>query len=756
MKPLKLLCLVLPLTLIAAGCKSKPEKANELSKSLLQASANGDVDKVKSLLSKGADVDAQDWEGTALHIAAQYDHKEVVESLIAAGADVNARLRSSVTPLHCAAVYGHKDIADLLINKGADVKSTDALGYTPLHFAASGGHRDVAELLIAKGVEVNDMQAQGLTPLHEAAKWGHTDFAELLINKGANVNAKDKDGRTPLWYAKAGRNEEIVKLLPKYGPDHDVAVTNISVPSFFTQGDHVSVVVNVVNTSDYSETLTVTLTDVTDDVRIGTKSVYLSPVGVDGMDEICDLAITGEEEDATAYSDHIAVGDVNRDGYDDILVSAARYNDSRGKAYLYYGGANMDDKADKIFTGENTGDGLSKGGAHPVYLADMNKDGFDDVIIGARDFNNSKGRVYIFYGGADMDVTPDIIIEGEAPDSEFGHSIAVGDVNGDGELDLIVGADKYEGYKGRAYLYYGPIVSDTAVDKIFTGEATDDTFAMAMTARGDVDGDGCDDLLIGTLYWPKYTNRGRAYLYYGATGTGMDEDCDLTFNAENDRDNFAVGLDLFDIDNDGFADVLITARKWPYGRLQGRAYLYWGSSRATMDNVADKIFTGEAGVKSELGGNTVYGGYVNNDNYGDIYIAAYGYLNSDHRGRGYLYYGNTKALMDEVCDHTFSESQVNSSYGKEGKLADLNGDGLDDVILGAWRYNYLQGRVYLYYSEPRDLTDVTFCWDTTKASKGEHSLEATIGPVAGEEDTADNTMTTTVDLKGPSQERQRP
>jgi len=74
-------------------------------------------------------------------------------------------------------------------------------------------------------------------------------------------------------------------------------------------------------------------------------------------------------------------------------------------------------------------------------------------------------------------------------------------------------------------------------------------------------------------------------------------------------------------------------------------------------------FTGKAGVKGELGGNAIYVGHINDDNYGDIYIASYGYLNSDHRGRGYLYYGNTKASMDAVCDHTFTEGEVNSSYG---------------------------------------------------------------------------------------------
>ncbi len=90
MKPLTLLSLVLPLTLIAAGFKSQPEKVNELNKSLLQAAAKGDIAQVKSLLSKGADVNAKDKFGwTALHIATAQGSQDVVKLLIAGGGDIN-------------------------------------------------------------------------------------------------------------------------------------------------------------------------------------------------------------------------------------------------------------------------------------------------------------------------------------------------------------------------------------------------------------------------------------------------------------------------------------------------------------------------------------------------------------------------------------------------------------------------------------------------------------------------------------------
>lgn len=486
----------------------------------------------------------------------------------------------------------------------------------------------------------------------DAAEASHKEVVELLISKGADANAKDNQGRTALWYAQNKGHIEIIELLRKHEMEEAAKYLELSKAT-------------------------------------AKKSKRFN--------DVADLVFTGESGGRQQFGNYLFNGDVNGDGYQDILTTASNYDNRRGRAYLYYGGPDMDAKADKIFTGENPTDLFGEG----AFLSDLNNDGFSDVILGSLGYNNRTGKAYVYYGGPDMDINPDLILEGEKPDTAFGRRIAAGDVNGDGYNDLFITAHKFDNYRGRVYLYFGGELFDIVADKKFDGEATDDTFGIFLSARGDVDGDGCDDLLVGTPYWPQNTTkRGRAYLFFGDPCTNMDNVPDVIFTGENNGDDLGVAIDLFDIDNDGYADAMIGARKWPSGTLHGRAYLYWGSDRSTFDNIADVIIDGQKGVKESFGGNVFYAGYINDDKYGDFIVGAYDYFRTSREGRAYLFYGGTKATLDTNYDHVFEENVAPmTDFGKEGKLCDLNGDGLDDVILGAWQYNNGQGRVYVYFNK---------------------------------------------------------
>ena len=109
-----------------------------------------------------------------------------VKQHLAAGTDVNARDSIGETPLYLAARSGRKEIVELLIAKGADVNEKDDFyGTTPLHWAAVYGHKEIAELLIGEGAEVNAMDNFGRTPLHWAKRKKHKETADLLRKHGA-------------------------------------------------------------------------------------------------------------------------------------------------------------------------------------------------------------------------------------------------------------------------------------------------------------------------------------------------------------------------------------------------------------------------------------------------------------------------------------------------------------------------------------------------------------------------------------------
>jgi len=203
---------------------AKPETATEHeakpTKSLHQATAIGDIEQVKSLLAKNANVNLRDNNGqTPLHYAAGAGHRHVVEFLITRGADVNAMDKNGETPLYYAGDAGWKNVAELLIAQGADVNARNPGGETPLHSAAWCGHADVAKLLIAKGADVMAKDQYDHVPLHAAAETGLVEVAELLIAKGNDPDAKDKWTQSPMRYAIKNGQTRMVEVLIDNGAD---------------------------------------------------------------------------------------------------------------------------------------------------------------------------------------------------------------------------------------------------------------------------------------------------------------------------------------------------------------------------------------------------------------------------------------------------------------------------------------------------------------------------------------------------------
>jgi hypothetical protein len=249
-------------------------------------------------------------------------------------------------------------------------------------------------------------------------------------------------------------------------------------------------------------------------------------------------------------------GDVNGDGYDDFLISV----ESRDNILIILGGPDLGNLSTMVVDIPGLTFGISIAGA-----GDLNSDGYDDVAIGDPHLGTgpeSMGAVRVLFGGKQMDPYIDLTISDGSRWSKLGKSLSgAGDVNNDGYDDLVALAVQSNGsMPGAAYVYLGGPAMDGTPDYNLTGIYTmDDAGSQSVACAGDINRDGCDDVLAGAYYESRVkTEAGAAFLFYG--GTGMDASADWSFagGAAGDHLGFAVA-GAGDVNGDGFDDFIISA-----------------------------------------------------------------------------------------------------------------------------------------------------------------------------------------------------
>jgi hypothetical protein len=407
---------------------------------------------------------------------------------------------------------------------------------------------------------------------------------------------------------------------------------------------------------------------------------YPASIALFGLDGTTGFRINGVEPGEEVGINVGALGDIDGDGLPDIAIAAQNTRGPGGPSgpggvgasYVLSGGhsfaASTNVTALGAFTLKIVGavreDHLSHVSSVP---GDVNGDGFDDILVGSN-YNGGGGAAYVVFGrpGA-FSTAPDLStldgangfrLGGVSAPSHFSESLSLADVNGDGFADVVVGAPDVtttNTYAGATYVYFGKAggfpaslsvssLNGTNGFKISGGGTTNERTGQVVSSAGDLNGDGIDDLIIGTMP-TSFVFTNTAYVVFGHTGT------------------FSSNLDLSALDGtNGF-------------RLHG----------APSANPV---------IASYFGGAVASAGDVNGDGIGDIIVGApsadTAYHTVDRHGAAYVIYGTTSGFAADVSVTSLTGSNGFKIAGADAdqvgfdvaSAGDVNGDGFDDLIVG--------------------------------------------------------------------------
>jgi hypothetical protein len=410
-------------------------------------------------------------------------------------------------------------------------------------------------------------------------------------------------------------------------------------------------------------------------------------------------------------------GDVNGDGYDDVIVGAPqRATDpgGTGRAYIYLGSA--DGLQHSIFWDLESDQLYSYVGDHVSYAGDVNGDGYDDVIVSEAAWDDGAthdaGRVHVYTGGpATMDLLT--TFEGDAANVTLGQCVAgAGDVNGDGYDDVIFSQYSYvlPGSMHRVHVRYGAASGALTTGDTLIGPAENVEFGWSISPAGDVNGDGYADILVGAPNMDNggYFDAGQVYCFLGGGG-GVEDTAAWTYTVDQSGARFGQSVATAgDVNGDGYADVILGAELWSNGEVEeGRAWVFLGSNSGLAD---DYVWTREGNqIEAEYGDCVATAGDVNGDGFSDIIVGAHLY---DHDGlfdcgRAFVYHGGAYGPKETAGWFAVSgqeESRAGFSLAGGG---DANGDGYSDVLVSAPWYDQGQtdeGVVWLFMGGPLGLS----------------------------------------------------
>ncbi|PLX04833.1 MAG: hypothetical protein C0594_08760, partial [Marinilabiliales bacterium] len=387
-------------------------------------------------------------------------------------------------------------------------------------------------------------------------------------------------------------------------------------------------------------------------------------------------------------------GDVNDDGYSDIAISAP-YDENgesnEGIIYLFYGSSNgLTGSAQWTYelniAEANLGISISSAG-------DVNGDGYSDLLVGQPNWNNSIGKAYVFYGSSNgmSELSVDELI-GAASNSEFSSQVSyAGDVNHDGYSDIVISAPKYsngESLEGKLYAYYGSSTGiENAPSYSYESDIVGTEFGSSLSSAGDFNADGYADVLVGSAFYTNGQNQEGEVLVICGSETGLADTA--FFRLESNIEACSLGASVSvagDVNGDGIGDIMMSARN---DLSEGQVYLFNGnvmnitSSSSWLAYTPNWYVIGDT-LDGNLGYSVESAGDVNGDGFSDVILGSYFYSNGEsHEGKAYIYLGSENGLSDTEY-WSYETDYPDANFGVDVSPAgDVNGDGYSDVIVGA-------------------------------------------------------------------------